>query len=188
MTKINIYKNNKVSKTIQSVVIAILIGIFATFVISLIAGYKYKFVVSPSMEPTYKTKGCIIAVHSCDYEKDVKIGDVVTWGAGKTTFTHRVVGQVTEVNVDENYYVWTDADNVEHIKTGMTSKVGRWVARGDNKSISENNVDAVNPDIFVGKVVFHSNFIGGIVNYIQTNLFLVVFCVVVIFICCMIFI
>lgn len=187
MTSKNIYKNNKVSNIIKAVVISILLGILLTFAISLIAGYKYKFVVTSSMEPTYKTKSCIIAVCPCDYEKDVEIGDVITWGAGKTTFTHRVVGKIVSVDSVANTYTWTDANSVDHTVNG-SGKVGLWITRGDNPTISLDTIQAVGQEKFVGKVVFHSNFIGAIVNYIQTNLFLVVFCLIVIFICCMIFI
>ncbi len=187
MTTKNIYKNNKISRMVRGTIIAILIGILATFAISLIAGYKYKFVVTSSMEPTYKTKSCIIAVCPCDYKKDVKMGDVITWGAGKTTFTHRVVGQVKSNDTENHTYTWIDADNIEHTVDGNTT-VGLWVTRGDNPTISETTIQVVGQSNFVGKVVFHSNFIGAIVNYIQSNLFLVVFCMIVIFICCMIFI
>ncbi len=185
MTDKNIYKNNKAGKIIKTIAVSILFGILFTFVLSLIMGYKYKFVVTSSMEPTYKTKSCIIAVCPCDYQKDVKIGDVITWGAGKTTFTHRVVGQITKVV--EGGYEWTDGETTYTNNITGNYKVGMWIARGDNPTISFDNIQAVNEKNFVGKVNYYSNFIGAIVNYIQTNLFLVIFCVIVIFISSMIF-
>lgn len=187
MSDKNIYVNKKVSKIVKGTIIAILLGILITFAVSLIAGYKYKFVVTSSMEPVYKTKSCIIVVAPCDYSKDVKIGDVITWG-GKTTFTHRVVGQIKSVEGDE--FTWVDKDGLSHIGSTITfsgAKVGRWIARGDNPEIREDQIQVVGESNFVGRVVYHSNFIGAIVNYIQTNLFLTVFCMIVIFVCCMIF-
>lgn len=188
MTTINVYKNNKTKKIVKGTVIAILMGILITFLITLLMGYKYKFVVTSSMEPTYRTRGCIIAVCPCDYD-EVEIGDVVTWGAGKTTFTHRVIGKVVGVDTSANSYTWVDGKGVEHTDTDSTPKVGTWVQQGDNPDLKENDIKGfVNESSFVGRVVFHSNFVGYIVNYIQTNLFLVVFCLVVIFICCLVLI
>ena len=150
MTK-NIYiKKNKVSHWVKVIAVSLLLGILITFAVALLAGYKFKFVVTSSMEPTYKTR----------------IGDVITWGAGQTTFTHRVVDtKQVEVNGETKTY---------------------WVARGDNPTIALDNTQVVNPDVFVGKVVYHSNFVGAIFNYIKENIMLVAFCLVVIFLVCIV--
>lgn len=161
MTKNVFVKQSKLKYWVKAVLFSILIGFVVSIVVALVAGFKFKFVVTSSMEPTYRTKSCIIVVAPCDYYKDVKINDVVTWGAGNTTFTHRVV------------------DSVEKEVNGVTKTY--WVARGDNPSISLDNTQIVNPDVFVGKVIYHSNFIGAIFNYVKENIMLVAFCLVVIF-------
>lgn len=166
MTKNIFEKKNKVSYWIKLIAIALLIGVVVTFAVALIAGFKFKFVVTSSMEPTYKTKSCIIVVAPCDYYNDVEIGDVITWGAGAATFTHRVVdSKEVEVNGETKTY---------------------WVARGDNPTIALDNTQTVNPDVFVGKVVYHSNVVGAIFNYVKENIMLVAFCLVVIFLVCVI--
>ena len=166
MTK-NIYiKKNKVSHWVKVIAVSLLLGILITFAVALLAGYKFKFVVTSSMEPTYKTRSCIIVLAPCDYYNDVEIGDVVTWGAGQTTFTHRVVDtKQVEVNGETKTY---------------------WVARGDNPTIALDNTQVVSPDVFVGKVVYHSNVVGAIFNYIKENIMLVAFCLVVIFLVCIV--
>lgn len=166
MTNNVFVKKNKVAHWIKVVALSIVIGMVVTFAVALLAGFKVKFVVTSSMEPTYKTKSCIILLAPCDYYEDVEINDVVTWGAGATTFTHRVVGsKEVEVNGETRTY---------------------WIARGDNPTIALDNTQTVSPDVFVGKVVYHSNVIGAIFNYIKENIMLVAFCLVVIFLVCVI--
>lgn len=159
-------KKNKIANWIKAVALAIVIGMVVTFAVALLAGFKVKFVVTSSMEPTYKTKSCLLLIAPCDYYDDVEINDVVTWGAGKTTFTHRVV----------------DTQVVE--KDGVSKTY--WVARGDNPSIKLDNTQVVNPDVFVGKVIYHSNVLGAIFNYIKENIMLVAFCFVVVLLVCVV--
>ena len=166
MTNNIFVKKNTIAYWIKALALAIVLGMVVTFAVALLAGFKVKFVVTSSMEPTYKTKSCILLLAPCDYYEDVEVGDVITWGAGATTFTHRVV----------------DSKVVE--KDGVSKTY--WVARGDNPTIALDNTQLVNPDVFVGKVVYHSNVIGAIFNYVKENIMLVAFCLVVIFLVCVV--
>lgn len=79
---------NSVFKVLSWMVIAAVI-IFIMIAAPIIAGFRPVIVLSGSMIPSYPV-GCITYYHSCDFS-DLTVGDAVTYKAGDSLVTHRIV-------------------------------------------------------------------------------------------------
>ncbi len=78
-------------KSISATIVSLVV-IFAVLIAGVqIFGIKVYTVLSPSMEPEYKT-GAVIYVKKVD-PKELEVGDVITFSSlNQTTVTHRIVG------------------------------------------------------------------------------------------------
>lgn len=149
--KINVFKEKSAFLYYaKKLIINFILALVITFVVSLPCGYQYKLIGSGSMLPTLSLKSLIV-IAPIEYE-DLKIGDIITMKASANsttgiTFTHRIV------EVDES--------------------TGWFITKGDNNPNKDSN--PVNPDRVVGKVVANFNFVGNIITYVKSNLFLFAF-------------
>lgn len=142
--KINAFKKeNKVWRTIKSLIISLFLGVLITLGVSLLCGYKYKIVITGSMYPTL-VPPTLVVIAPCDYD-DLKVGDIVNWSSvnGGLTFTHRII----EFNED-----------------------GLAITKGDNNPGKDG---VLSRERFNGKVIMHSYFAGKAVNYLKSNIFMV---------------
>ena len=100
---INIFKEqNEIWIIIKTIIVSILLGLTITFGVSVVCGFRWDFVVSYSMYPTY-TRGTLVMIEPTPYE-DLKIGDVVNYDFASITCSHRLVG------FDENGDMLTQGD------------------------------------------------------------------------------
>ena len=127
-----------ISATIVSLVV-----IFAILVAGMqIFGLKVYTVLSPSMEPEYKT-GAIIYVKKID-PKNLEIGDVITFSvSSNTTVTHRIVDIV-------------EKNGVLYFQT-----------KGDANKIADNG--RVHMDNIRGKPIFKIPYLGYAASFITTQ-------------------
>ena len=79
---------NKIFKILSWIVAAVIIA-YVMISAPVIAGYRPVIVLSGSMEPGYPV-GCITYYHSCDFSR-LKAGDAITFKAGDSMVTHRIV-------------------------------------------------------------------------------------------------
>ncbi len=79
---------NRIFKILSWVVIAVIL-FFVAIAAPIIMGFKPVVVLSGSMEPSYPV-GCITYYHSCQFN-EIGVGDAVTFQAGDSLVTHRVV-------------------------------------------------------------------------------------------------
>ncbi len=79
---------NSVFKILSWAVIAAVV-IFIMIAAPVVAGFRPVIVLSGSMIPSYPV-GCITYYHSCDFS-DLAVGDAVTYKAGDSFVTHRIV-------------------------------------------------------------------------------------------------
>ncbi len=153
----NVFKENSaVLFFVKKLLSNFVLGLVLTFVISICCGYQYKLIGSGSMLPTLSLKSLVIVAPVKNYEKDLKVGDIITFKASADstsgiTFTHRIV------DIDE--------------------KTGWYITKGDNRDTQDAN--PVNPDRLVGKVVANFNFVGYAITYIKANLFMFTFCLII---------
>lgn len=79
---------NKIFKVLSWIVVAAIIA-YIMIAAPIIAGYRPVIVLSGSMEPNYPV-GCITYYHPCDFS-ELQAGDAVTFNAGDSMVTHRIV-------------------------------------------------------------------------------------------------
>lgn len=79
---------NKIFKVLSWIVVAAII-VYIMIAAPVIAGYRPVVVLSGSMEPTYPV-GCVTYYRSCEFSR-LQAGDVVTFKAGDSMVTHRIV-------------------------------------------------------------------------------------------------
>lgn len=148
--KTNIFKEENLFLTIfTKMMTSFIISVFITFVVSLLFGYKYMIVKTPSMEPTLHVHELIILAPT-EFE-DLEILDIITFkssGEGTMSFTHRVRG------VAENGELITAGD--ANIDTG-TGEI-----KYDNSTVSK--------DIYVGKVVGDIYSVGLLIMFLKENI------------------
>ncbi len=78
---------------IAAIITLVLIGVLAIAAISL-QGLEFKTVISGSMSPVINT-GDVVAITKVNTE-ELKLGDIITFGDGKTFTTHRIIGITAE--------------------------------------------------------------------------------------------
>ncbi len=133
-------KLKKVLKACSSMIVALVL-IFAMLVAGVrVFGLKVYTVLSPSMEPEYKT-GTLIYVKDVDPEK-LKAGDVITFMISKeTTVTHRIVEVISESDGTLYFRTKGDANNTE-----------------DSGSVHQDNV--------LGKPIFKIPYLGYMAAFV----------------------
>ena len=137
--------NNKLRNALKAfswVLVVIIIALAGIIAVPRLFGLKVFTVLSPSMEPEYKT-GALIYVKPTE-PQDIKEGDVITFLIGEhTTATHRVI-KVIEGTEGEPLYFATkgDANNSE-----------------DKTPVYEANI--------IGKPIVNISCLGYIVSFIQ---------------------
>lgn len=136
-------KISKILKIISTVLVSLVAALAILLVGVRLFGLQVYIVLSPSMEPVYKT-GSIIYVRNVDTAKLEK-GDVITFKLSESiTATHRI----EEVMVDED--------------TGARSF---WTKGDANK---ERDKAPVSQDRVIGSPLFSIPYLGYLANYIQT--------------------
>ena len=134
-------------------ILCFLVALMFTIAVSLVLGYKYKLVVTGSMEPTIKTHSMVL--DSPTKFEDLKVGDIITFtsASGNTTitFTHRII----EINGDK---ITTKGDNSTQIDRTLVTK-----------------------EMYVGKVVYYNYPIGAIVWYVKEHIIQVIIAVLVLY-------
>ena len=135
-------KTTKIILKSISAIIVTLVVVFAVLVAGVrIFGLKVYTVLSPSMEPEYKT-GAVIYVKSVDANK-LKTGDVITFlVSDDTTVTHRIVGIE---NIDGVLYFQTKGDANKTV---------------DNGKVHMDNV--------LGKPIFKISYLGYVASFVTT--------------------
>ena len=133
-------------RTIWNTMTTLVVGIVVILTILLVgvklAGLDIFTVLSGSMEPAYKT-GSVIYVKETD-EKDLMIGDVITFYLDDHTIaTHRIV-RLTEINGELAFFTKGDANEVEDAVAVPSGRV-------------------------VGKVVLTIPYLGYWVTYLQSH-------------------
>ena len=133
----------KVLDIVSTVVVAI-IGVLAiAYIVLMLCGFKLYTVLSPSMEPTYKT-GSVIFVKPVD-TAELKVGDPITYklAGTKSISTHRI------------HSIETIGDKIA------------FRTKGD----ANDDVDAVavDPDAVIGKPVFSVPNLGKILSKITST-------------------
>lgn len=133
-------KLKKVLKACSSLIVAIVL-IFAILVAGVrVFGLKVYTVLSPSMEPEYKT-GALIYVKGVDPEK-LKAGDVITFAiSDETTVTHRIVEVIRGDDGALYFRTKGDANNTE-----------------DSGSVHQDNV--------LGKPIFKIPYLGYMAAFV----------------------
>lgn len=134
---------SKVLKIVSTVLVSLVAALAILLVGVRVFGLQVYVVLSPSMEPHYKT-GSIIYVKSVDTEKLEK-GDVITFSFSESvTATHRI----EEVVVDE--------------ETGARS----FWTKGDANE--ERDKAPVSADRVIGSPLFSIPYLGYLASYIQS--------------------
>ncbi len=135
-------KKTKIILKSVSAAIVCLVVIFAILIAGVrILGLKVYTVLSPSMEPKYKT-GAIIYVKSVE-PSDLEVGDVITFlVSSETTVTHRIV----------------DIENEDGILYFST--------KGDANKSADNG--RVHMDNVLGKPIFKISYLGYVANFVTT--------------------
>lgn len=133
-------KLKKVLKACSSLIVALVLT-FAMLIAGVrIFGLRVYTVLSPSMEPEYKT-GALIYVKSVDPE-ELKVGDVITFMiSDETTVTHRIVEVIRE------------SDGSLHFRT-----------KGDANPIDDGG--SVHQDNVLGKPVFNIPYLGYAAKFV----------------------
>lgn len=136
---------NKKLRNILKIFSTILVGLSVILSILLVGvrifGLKVFTVLSPSMEPTYKT-GSVIYVKSVKPE-DLKVNDVITFSISKTTTaTHRIVEILPKTNDALYFQTKGDANKIK-----------------DASPVHETNV--------IGTPVFTIPYLGYLASFIQ---------------------
>lgn len=154
-------KENKLKFWSYIVVKGFVIGLIATIIIMLIAGYKFMIVSSGSMEPTLPV-GSLVIVTPAEYE-DLELYDIVTMDAGGVTLTHRIVGK---------FKTPTDTKLLLPGDEGYDEAYW-WVTKGD---YADAPLDGALTDEVIGKVYDAHAFswVGTVVRYVRQNFQLVV--------------
>ena len=136
--------NQKLKKALKIVsnLLVIFVVVLAILLVGVrILGLKVFTVLSPSMEPTYKT-GSVIYVKSIKPE-DLKVDDIITFSISKTTTaTHRIVEVLPKNNGALYFQTKGDANKVK-----------------DASPVHEANI--------IGKPVFTIPYLGYLANFIQ---------------------
>ncbi len=137
-------KNLRIAlKAFSWVLVVIIIALAGIIAVPRLFGLKVFTVLSPSMEPEYKT-GALIYVKSVE-PQDIKEGEVITFLIGEqTTATHRVIRVIEGNDESEPLYFTTkgDANNSE-----------------DSSPVHEANI--------IGKPIVNISYLGYIVSFIQ---------------------
>lgn len=131
---------DRVFKTIQFIISAVLVVFFILLVGLRLLGYEPYTIVSGSMDPTYKV-GSLVYVQSADTDS-IEVGDTITFKSSDMVITHRVVSIDTE---NKYFYTKGDANNAEDQSPVAFSKV-------------------------IGKPVFQIPMLGYIALYVSTPL------------------
>lgn len=136
---------NKKLRNILKIFSTILVSLSVILAILLVGvrifGLKVFTVLSPSMEPTYKT-GSVIYVKSVKPE-DLKVNDVITFSISETTTaTHRIVEILPKTNGVLYFQTKGDANKIK-----------------DASPVHEANI--------IGKPVFTIPYLGYLASFIQ---------------------
>ena len=115
-----------------------------------ILGYRFYNILTGSMEPNIPT-GSLVITKNVDLN-DIKVGDVISFGEGTNATTHRV----KEV----------------HNNNGI-----QFTTKGDANNV--NDPRPIDGSEVFGKVVFHIIGVGYLVGFIQNNLILSMFILIV---------
>lgn len=121
---------------IINIVFSLIFSIFIIAIIFFIYKYKMFIVISGSMQPTLKTNELVIIENIKD-DIQYKVGDIITYYDSKENdnITHRIV-EVTQ----NGYYTKGDSNNI-------------------------NDLNIVKRDQIIGKMIYHSFFLGNL--YVQ---------------------
>jgi signal peptidase len=131
----------KVSNSITSVLVALLVVFAALLVVPRFVGIDTYVVLSGSMEPVHKTGGLIYTTRNVDTDQ-LEVGDVITFKMSETTIaTHRVI----DIKNDGG--------------TRMFQTKGDANPNPDQNLVPEQNV--------IGKSLFSIPYMGYAANYIQ---------------------
>ena len=136
-------KTRKLLKVISNALVIFVVILAILLVGVRILGLKVFTVLSPSMEPTYKT-GSVIYVKSIKPE-DLKVDDVITFSISKTTTaTHRIVEILPKNNGTRYFQTKGDANKVN-----------------DASPVHEANI--------IGTPVFTIPYLGYLASFIQNS-------------------
>ncbi len=139
----NVQQEEKVTKKDIKKGIGIGIGAFfgvilLTFLILLMCGFQFYFVLTDSMSPTINRSEMVIVNTNID-KQNLKVGDIVTFNSGTLVVTHRIV----EVCQDDNGVVYyKQAPDLTYRKM-----------LGEDISQSSQEPKILNADQIVGTVV-----------------------------------
>ena len=141
---VNVFKEK--DTTIKYVLLGLRVIVFSTAItiaLCMLFGFKMLNITSGSMEPTYGIGDVVFVNTKYDYDK-LKVGDVITYKAGTSNVTHRIV------EIAPNGLVVTQGDANGNIDTacGTNVKIVTGIAKKD----------------FVGKVTFGVKGLGDLLN------------------------
>ncbi len=150
------YKSNTNLQTLKFAIKQCLVFALVCFFIVIFGGMleicvlkiKPFYVVSNSMEPTLKVGEVVFVKETNEYN----VGDILSFISkehGGIVVTHRCI-------------------SVE-----VTNGIKHYVCKGDNSSVAFNTQNVGETDV-LGKVVYVSTFLGDVVNFVQTNKFLII--------------
>lgn len=143
---VNVFKEQ--DTTLKYVLLGVRIIVFATaltIALCMLFGFRLLKVTSGSMQPTYGIGDVVFVNTKYDYDK-LKIGDVITYKAGSSNVTHRIV------EIAPNGLVVTQGDANGNVDTacGTNVKIVTGIAKKD----------------FVGKVTFGVKGLGKLLESI----------------------
>lgn len=142
----------KVLDIVSTVIVAV-VGILAVgYIVLMICGFKLYTVLSPSMEPAYKT-GSVIFVKPVDTD-DLKVGDPITYklAGTKSISTHRI-HSIETIGDKKAFRTKGDAnEDVDAVAVDPNSVIGKPVFSipGLGKLLSEIKEDPSTRFIFIG--------------------------------------
>ena len=133
-------KLKMVLKACSSMIVALVLILAMLIAGVRLFGLKVYTVLSPSMEPEYKT-GAVIYVKSIDPKK-LEVGDVITFAiSDETTVTHRIVEIISGENGELYFKTKGDANN-----------------SADEGSVHQDNV--------LGKPIFKIPYLGYVATFV----------------------
>lgn len=124
---VNVFKPKDTTGKYILLGLRIIVFAFAfTIALSLLYGFKFLKITSGSMVPTYEIGDVVMVNTRYDYDK-LKVGDVITYKAGTSNVTHRIV------EIAPNGLVVTQGDANGNIDTacGTNVKIVTGIAKKD---------------------------------------------------------
>lgn len=143
---VNVFKEkDTTSKYVFLGIRIIVYSLALTIALSLLFGHRFLKIISESMEPKYYRGDVVMVDTKFDYDK-LEIGDVITFKAGSSNVTHRVV------DITEQGRVVTQGDANASVDTSCLNSQGKVVG------LNEKN--------YVGKVVLGVKGLGSLLDFV----------------------